>query len=504
LFQPDDLGAPVPGNAGVLLVTNVQPSSVDLAWGKANDDKSKQQDLEYQAVYSQSDNIASLEGASANGTVAMNWTRDVGQAHITGLTAGTDYYFNVLVRDGSDNEAAYVMTLEKAEQAPVDTTADVAPVPGNGGTLVLSDVQDSSLTLSWAPASDNTTDQTDLEYRVVMSQSDNIATVEDAATNGTQVLNWTADTTAVEVSGLSADAAYYFNVLVRDAAGNVASYVMTQATTASAPVDEAPKIIWADQGRDMVLSANLDGTGIDTLLSDYRLNLDTPNYLTIDRARKKLYVSDWGTDRIIRMGIDGSNPEVIISNPDVDGPVGMGFDNTGDRLFFLDQYTDRIQRSAPDGSLIEQLITGVLNIGYGMAVDGEAHEMYWTDWGDTLVYRASMAGTNRTAILTSADGIVRPLGLAIDPNAHQIYFTGAVNQKIYRANTDGTGLQPIISTGLQFPIACALDLTAGKVYWADANTKLIERANLDGTSRETVLDFSSMAASPYAVTIWRP
>lgn len=386
--EPDDLGAPVPGNAGVLTMTDVHPNSMKLSWGKATDDKSRQQDLEYQVVYSHRDNIASIDQARSNGTVSMNWTRDVSWTTINGLPADSTVYFNVLVRDEADNESAYIM-------------------------------------------------------------------------------------------------------------------IRYHADSPEKPTESSPKIFWVDNGNDMVLSANLDGTQVDTLLSDFQMNITTPNYLAIDRNREKLYLTDWSTDRVIRMNFDGSDPRVIVSNPDVNGPVGIAFDNRGDRLFFLDQFTDILNRSAPDGSLIEPILTGILNTGYGLTIDEIGRNIYWTDWGDTLVYRADLAGRNSTVLLSSDDGIRRPLGMAVDSVRKHVYFTDAATDILYRVNTDGTGLQEL-HTGLQFPIDCALDLTAMKLYWVDSGMKLIERSELDGSGRETILDISGTGANPYAIAVWNP
>lgn len=491
--------SPVPGNGGTISISNLQPDSLTLSWAEATDDNTAQSDLDYKVVMSTSDNIATVTNANTNGTLVADWAPAISSQSVSGLSAGSTYYFNVLTRDGSGNSAAYVMA-----EVTTPSSSNASPVPGNGGAISISNLGPYSLELSWARATDDNTVQSDLEYKVVMSTTDNIATISDATINGIQVADWTADMPTEPVAGLDAGTTYYFNVLVRDESGNIAAYIMNQATTVTPAVNPNPKVIWADKDKDMILSANLDGTGIDTLLSDYRVSLTTPNYLTIDQKRKKLYVSDWGADRIIRMNIDGSDPEVVISSPDVDGPVGMGFDNTGDRLFFLDQYTDRIQRSAPDGSLIEQIVTGILNTGYGMAVDGDAHQIYWTDWGDTLIYKASLAGTGVKTILGASSGIIRPLGLVFDHQNRKIYFTDGVNQSVYRANADGSDLEAVISTGLNFPIDCAIDPVAGKLYWADANNKQIERSNLDGTNREVLIDMSGTVASPYAVIIWNP
>jgi len=493
--EPGDLGAPVPGNAGILLITEVQRTSVTLSWAKATDDKSKQNTLEYKAVYSPVENIASLDAARTNGTTAMDWTRDATGTEITGLEESSTIYFNVLVRDETGNESAYVMASLQSEPR-----VNTPPVPGNGGELTISELESTSLMLSWAEAADDHTLREGLEYRVVMATDDNIATPETANTNGVRLRDWTAAIHRENVAGLEAGQTYYFNVLVRDDSGAVSAYTMIDIKT---PDTAIAKIFWADNGLDLVLSANLDGSGIDTLLSNYRMNITTPNYLAIDRKRHKLYLTDWSTDRIVRMNFDGSDPSVIVSNPDVNGPVGIAFDQVGDRLFFLDQFTDILNRSAPDGSLIEPIVSGILNTGYGLAIDELSRKMYWTDWGDTLVYQAGLDGLGRTVLLDASAGIRRPLGIAVDSIEKRIYFTDASTDILYRMDSDGSGLEEIV-TGLNFPIECDLDLKERKLYWIDSGTKVIERANPDGSGREVLKDMSGTGANPYAIAVWNP
>lgn len=106
----------------------------------------------------------------------------------------------------------------------------VPPVPGPGG-IVLAPTA-SSVYVEWDSASDNVTLQP--EYQLVYSESANIGTVSDAQANGTLALDWATDTSFHTVPGLSAGTQYYFNVLVRDEAGNIAAYNQETATTAAA------------------------------------------------------------------------------------------------------------------------------------------------------------------------------------------------------------------------------------------------------------------------------
>ncbi|NLW90483.1 MAG: hypothetical protein GXY34_02630, partial [Syntrophomonadaceae bacterium] len=111
-----------------------------------------------------------------------------------------------------------------------DTTA---PNAGGGGAVTASNATSSTIDLIWSAATDNNSQANKLEYKVVRSASNNISTISDAEANGIMVQDYTTNLTCKQVSGLSASTTYYFNVLVRDEAGNKNIYNTTSlATTA--------------------------------------------------------------------------------------------------------------------------------------------------------------------------------------------------------------------------------------------------------------------------------
>ena len=105
------------------------------------------------------------------------------------------------------------------------------PIPGDNGTITISNVTTVSLTLTWVEATDNVTSQENLQYKVVQSQSDNIDSVINAEENGTVIKDWTSNIAILSVTGLTSDTTYYFNVIVKDEAGNKAAYTMVSQTT---------------------------------------------------------------------------------------------------------------------------------------------------------------------------------------------------------------------------------------------------------------------------------
>ena len=220
-----DTTDPVPGNTGTITTANVAGTSLDLNWSVASDNVTTSTALEYLAYYSALDNIDTVANAEANGTAVGTYTANSATVNVTGLSEGTQYWFNVLVRDAAGNKVAYGGVSE--------TTLDVTnPVPGNSGSITIANVAGTSLDLNWSVGSDNVTTGTALEYLAYYSTSDNIDTVANAESNGTAVGSYAANIATKNVSGLSDATTYWFNVVVRDAAGNKAAYTTVHQMTA--------------------------------------------------------------------------------------------------------------------------------------------------------------------------------------------------------------------------------------------------------------------------------
>ena len=107
--------------------------------------------------------------------------------------------------------------------------SDDPPVPGQNLTVTTSGA--TSISLSWAPATDDETPTAALEYLAFFSTANNLNGVEAVEANGTPVGAYAAAVTDVDVTGLTPDLAYYFSVLVRDEADHRAAYTAVPALT---------------------------------------------------------------------------------------------------------------------------------------------------------------------------------------------------------------------------------------------------------------------------------
>lgn len=131
-------------------------------------------------------------------------------------------YFIACTRDEFDS----IITEENSFNNVEDL-----PIPGNSGVISAASITDEGLQLSWSKATDSSTPQAEIEYRVFHSESNNIATPADAESNGTPIGDWAKDATSISVTGLNNAMTYYFNVIVRASGGRKATYSTVMAVT---------------------------------------------------------------------------------------------------------------------------------------------------------------------------------------------------------------------------------------------------------------------------------
>ena len=256
----NDTNPPSPGNSG-LIASSVTSNNAVLNWARATDNQSQQGALQYEVRLSTNPDIDTAAKSELYGAVVKNYTTDITTATVAGLAPGTTYYFNVLVKDESGNRSSYVMTSATAPAiAPVVATTDTtAPAPGGGGTMASQSVTSGGATLVWTKATDDFSPTTQLVYQVVRSSSNNIDTVLRAEAYGEIVQGYVADKSSAAFNGLNPDTTYYFNVVVKDVAGNRAVYqTKSIRTAAAAPDTTAP--VPGNSGQ--MTSANVGAGGV--------------------------------------------------------------------------------------------------------------------------------------------------------------------------------------------------------------------------------------------------
>ncbi len=206
------------------------------------------------------------------------------------VVAGTAYFYRVIASNSvGDSDPSNVVSLSSEP-----------PVPGNGGLLTFSDTNSNSTILSWTQSVDNVSIQSSLEYKVVQSESNNIDTVDNAEPNGTLVQDWVFNTTNVSVTGLTSGTTYYFNVLVRDEAGNTNIYTMNSETPST------------DGELDLTITVNEPNNEVITFSENDDITVSQSGTLAI-AVSESFDSYAWYLDGVVVAGQTDSSFELVCS-----------------------------------------------------------------------------------------------------------------------------------------------------------------------------------------------
>lgn len=157
----------------------------------------------------------------------------------------------------------------------------VGPVPGNSGTLTISALTPTTLTLGWTAASGTAT----LTYYgcrsavVISSVSECLA--------ATQLFNYTSGITSAAVTGLSPLGSYHFNLIVKDGNNSTALYTdLLQATPCG-----ATKVVFSSQPSSALLGASLGPVVAEIQNASSTRCTDSSAPITLSKAGG----ATWGT-----------------------------------------------------------------------------------------------------------------------------------------------------------------------------------------------------------------
>jgi DNA-binding beta-propeller fold protein YncE len=183
------------------------------------------------------------------------------------------------------------------------------------------------------------------------------------------------------------------------------------------------EIYWAggSNGNGVIQRANLNGSQVETLVSS---GLGCPSAIVLDQVHNKILWSDFNKQRLQRANLDGTGVENILTG--LGFPKALTIDMTNQKLYWSDRvsYKGVIRRSNLDGSNIENLITTGLDDPSGIALDLDAGKLYLTDadTGSVSIKRTNIDGKNIETIVT---GLWCTRGIVLDPAAHNMYWADA-------------------------------------------------------------------------------
>jgi len=250
---------------------------------------------------------------------------------------------------------------------------------------------------------------------------------------------------------------------------------------------QSTKIFWIAEGstNGKIQAADINGGNY----TDIFTGLELPKSLAIDTTvtPPKIYVAEIIGQRIIRMDIDGSNPEDVVTG--VGSIYDLELDLINRTIFWIKDTwdDDRISRADMDGlnSNVQDILTSTwVGLDFvGIGIDAQGEKIYWVqsnNGGSDKILRMNYNGSGYEILLTIADvSLIGPWD--IDVVADKFYFSdpGLSEDIIYSTNLDGSGLDTVVTEAeaLYFTV----DLPANYIYWADDYT--IYRANLDNTNK---------------------
>jgi hypothetical protein len=198
--------------------------------------------------------------------------------------------------------------------------------------------------------------------------------------------------------------------------------------------DTAGKIFWSetnpgttDPGPGLIRSANLDGTGLTTVVTA-GTGTESPYFLFVDRPGGFIY---WGvlqsnsgqnlSTMYRRSSFAGvTDPTFSITTPSRSRDIAV--DPTTSIAYWADRQSGTIFRRPLSGTINETVITG-MNAPHGLAIDVQARKVYWADTGqrnsgptDTSARRVARCNFDGTEYenLTATNGFNEPWDLALD------------------------------------------------------------------------------------------
>jgi DNA-binding beta-propeller fold protein YncE len=293
------------------------------------------------------------------------------------------------------------------------------------------------------------------------------------------------------------------------AAKSKSSKVTTKATSG--------RLFFLDLGAGRVLSANPDGSDLQTIVSEGRR---LPDGIIVDAEAGHIYWTNMGNLKendgsIERADLNGKNLKHIVPPGGTFTPKQLQLDKKNGKLYWCDREGMRVTRCNLDGSKIETLVDtsqGDSRPGpdatkwcVGIALDVPGGKLYWTQKGQdnagqgrilcaNIEIPKGQTAANRQDIEVLYENLPEPIDLDLDPESRIMYWTdrgdpprgNTVNRAPLDAASGSRKDPEIIFTHLMEGIGLALDLKNGRMFFTDfAGT--VYSANLDGTNAKTLL-----------------
>ena len=157
----------------------------------------------------------------------------------------------------------------------------------------------------------------------------------------------------------------------------------------------------------------------------------TPEDLVVDWIRRKIYWADSGFVQLRRLNLDGTGMEVVMSLG-VTLALCLDLESSPNKLYWAQQVPTRtIKRmTIPTGGDIETVAELGQTRTSGIALDLRRRFMYLADQGSRFIRRAVLDdprannfGNGIAVIVDRSDGVEAPFDIAYDPDLDRLYWT---------------------------------------------------------------------------------
>jgi sugar lactone lactonase YvrE len=151
------------------------------------------------------------------------------------------------------------------------------------------------------------------------------------------------------------------------------------------------RIYWSNMSERKIQRADWDGSNVE----DFVVGINTPDELALDAANGYLYWSENMQGAICRAKTRNPQQQTLLEG--LSRPVfGIALDVPRRQMYFVLWGAGRIMRSGLDGSSPQVVIEGLTRPD-GVAVDVERGKLYWTE--DGRIGRANLDGTGRETLV---------------------------------------------------------------------------------------------------------
>ena len=256
--------------------------------------------------------------------------------------------------------------------------------------------------------------------------------------------------------------------------------IATMAFTSKAfPQSPATHLYWTGSGS--IFKIDLESGAQDTIAQDV---LGGSGELEVSAQAGKLYWSD-GRGTLRSSNLDGSKIDVL-EIPGIIDPTGIAVDSVNQKIYWMNGrkqagFNDPTQdpllvRTDLDGLNAETILDTELVNPLWLRLDAE--DGYMVYWDDTVVWRATLNGTDRVPIADSTNSLL------LDPVTDTIYWTD-LRRTLYKSDVEGTGVEVVLE---ESTMSNRLDIQIlpGTDSYIFADFGIVARFSIDETVKDTL------------------